>query len=58
MFSKHSRLNLFLAGIELRPATSTRTISIKILVDGREEHRLLPVEKGQPLIWQGVPLPW
>ncbi|KAF8603096.1 hypothetical protein BDV93DRAFT_508842 [Ceratobasidium sp. AG-I] len=37
--------------IKLEPSTSNYNINLKILVDGQEAHRLQPIRRGAPLLW-------
>ncbi|KAF8597328.1 hypothetical protein BDV93DRAFT_547975 [Ceratobasidium sp. AG-I] len=40
-----------ITNVKLDPSTSDYDITIKILVDGRETHRLPPIKQGTPLSW-------
>ena len=44
-----------LLGIKLEPSTSDFDISLKILVDGQEAHRLPAIQRGTSLSWDCVP---
>jgi len=50
-------LNLSWPGIKLEPAVSNYEISLKILVDGEEVHKLTPIKRGLPLCWD-IMIPW
>ncbi|KAF8598290.1 hypothetical protein BDV93DRAFT_547469 [Ceratobasidium sp. AG-I] len=44
-----------ITSIMLEPSTATRDISLKILVDGLEAHRLPAIQQGAALSWNHVP---
>ncbi|KAG9081756.1 hypothetical protein FS749_007415, partial [Ceratobasidium sp. UAMH 11750] len=43
--------------IKLEPSSCNYDISIELLVDGKEVHKLPAIKKGQPLCWGGLSLP-
>ncbi|KAG9092212.1 hypothetical protein FS749_015912 [Ceratobasidium sp. UAMH 11750] len=56
--SNGKRFRHRLRAITFDPATSSYDMSITLLVDDKKVHELRRVQKGQPLRWDDLPLPW
>lgn len=40
--------------IKLQPLALNQDITLKLLVDGREAHRLALIKRGEPLSWEKI----